>query len=215
MGDFYMMPKEALYDGRLSLLAFKVLAVLCDMANPEGECWPSQTYLADKLGRSRQVINPAIKELEKAKYILTTETSSVNNYKIIALLGVKYTLQGCQENLTGVSSIPDRGVKYTLHSYKDNKTQRIKPKEQEKKKPTKKSLSKSYPMFDGWEPDDWDSCLAVGYKLGLTPLEIDQEYGKMHDYFLEKPNDCRPGWDRTFKKWLDNSVNNFTRKKQS
>ena len=48
-----------------------VYVYLCDRANKDGYCWPSQKLIAEELNISIDTVNRAVNDLRKAGYIRT------------------------------------------------------------------------------------------------------------------------------------------------
>tara|TARA_R110002110_G_scaffold85816_4_gene223680 strand:+ start:5760 stop:6170 length:411 start_codon:yes stop_codon:yes gene_type:complete len=68
-GRFSRLPAAAVYDQNLSPQALRVLAALAVHADTQGFCYPSQSTLAKRLGKTRQTIQYHLKLLRDAGYV--------------------------------------------------------------------------------------------------------------------------------------------------
>jgi len=82
-----------------------VYSFLASLADSQQTCYPSQKYIADKLGYSRATVNKAIKRLEDNKLIRVERRSRY--YCIYSLLKIR-----CKVGETQMSTAGNSGVKY-------------------------------------------------------------------------------------------------------
>lgn len=72
---FAILPAHAADDPELSTLELRVLIAIGRHLNRENEAWPSQTLLAEKLGKTRESINRAIRVLKDRGYLRVQHTT--------------------------------------------------------------------------------------------------------------------------------------------
>jgi len=70
-GDWYWIHKAVINDyvQKIGATGVIVYSFLASLANDRQSCFPSQKYIADKLGHSRATINRAMKRLEDSGLI--------------------------------------------------------------------------------------------------------------------------------------------------
>lgn len=68
-GKYAILPAKAATDPRLGDAAIRVLVVLGTYANRDGYCRPSQSSIAQAIGKSRTAVTHAIRELVEAGYL--------------------------------------------------------------------------------------------------------------------------------------------------
>lgn len=71
---FAILPAHAADDPELSALELRVLIAIGRHLNRENEAWPSQTLLAERLGKTRESINRAIRVLRERGYLKIEHT---------------------------------------------------------------------------------------------------------------------------------------------
>ncbi len=64
-----MIPTDAVFDKRLAHGAVRVLAALAAYTDKEGECWPSEATLAQKIGMTERHTRRSLRALEEAGHI--------------------------------------------------------------------------------------------------------------------------------------------------
>ncbi len=67
--SFVMIPTDAVFDKRLAHGAVRVLAALAAYTDKEGECWPSEATLAQKIGMTERHTRRSLRALEEAGHI--------------------------------------------------------------------------------------------------------------------------------------------------
>jgi DNA-binding transcriptional ArsR family regulator len=77
-----------------------ILLALADWANDDGECWPGQVSIAEKVEVSESTVRRAIRRLEAAEVIEVGERRRPDGYRTSNL----YRLGGLPVNLTGSDS---------------------------------------------------------------------------------------------------------------
>jgi len=74
----------SLFDRNLGPAEVALIALLSTYADKEGWCWPSQTTLAKKLGKSRAWVIASLNKLEKTKILqITRKTGKISHYRIV------------------------------------------------------------------------------------------------------------------------------------
>jgi biotin operon repressor len=70
-GEWYWVAKAVIqnYTPRIGVTAMSVYHLLASMADKKQCCFPSQKYIAQKLGCSRATVNSAVKTLAEIKLI--------------------------------------------------------------------------------------------------------------------------------------------------
>ncbi len=103
-GDWYWIDKEVILKRvpEIRAMGVTVYNFLAAMADKNQCCFPSQKYMADRLGYSRTAINKAIKVLEKYGLVARVKR---NRYHC------EYLLLRCKPEETQVSIIGNRGVR--------------------------------------------------------------------------------------------------------
>lgn len=66
-----MAKRSDIYKSGLPMRAILVYVYLCDRANTEGQCWPSQRRISKDLDISMRTVSRAVKELRDAGFIET------------------------------------------------------------------------------------------------------------------------------------------------
>ena len=69
---FGVVPTLAILDKSISHAELRVFALLCSYADKNGQCYPSQSTMAESLNISRQKLNPHIKSLETKGWVKIT-----------------------------------------------------------------------------------------------------------------------------------------------
>ncbi len=67
--SFVMISTDAVFDKRLAHGAVRVLAALAAYTDKEGECWPSEATLAQKIGMTERHTRRSLRALEEAGHI--------------------------------------------------------------------------------------------------------------------------------------------------
>jgi len=106
-GDWYWIHKAVIneYTQKVGATGVIVYSFLASLANDRQSCFPSQKYIADKLGYSRATINRAIHRLEKSGLIRTEKRSRY--HCVYHLLRVR-----CNSDETQMSHRGNSGVIY-------------------------------------------------------------------------------------------------------
>jgi len=117
-GDWYWIPRAVVqcYAAKVSATGIAVYNVLASLANRSQSCFPSQKYIAERLGCSRATINKTIKVLE-ANGLITVEKRS-RYHCIYRLLRVS-----CQAGETRMSK--GRSSEAVQGDTNDNKSVRM------------------------------------------------------------------------------------------
>lgn len=183
-----------------------------------GECYEGAGAMAQSIGISRDKCIKARKSLVEKGYILKTIINNKNDcvFTINDNLIITEKPSKNRRKPTGSLKLLVAENYHPSSSQLPPLVAEIDPKDTPlKDTPLRKAKNLKYQMPDDWVPDDFDGCCDFAEKLGMSIKAFDVEITNMRDYFLERPNDKRAGWDRTFKKWLQTAVNGFDNKKTS
>lgn len=72
------------FDAQLPDRALRIFALLLSYADPNGECFPSQSKMAKKLGVSRQAVQKQVRELERKGYVkIFRQAKKTSIYRIV------------------------------------------------------------------------------------------------------------------------------------
>lgn len=85
-GEWYWVPKVVIreYASKVKSSGIAVYNFLASMADRNQRCFPSQQYIAMKLGCSRQTVNEALKRLEQFRFIRRdTRNRYHNEYQLL------------------------------------------------------------------------------------------------------------------------------------
>ena len=106
-GDWYWIHKTVIqkYMPLIGATGVIVYSFLASMADTHQTCYPSQQYIADKLGYSRATVNKAIKRLEESRLIKIERRSRY--HCVYCLLKVR-----CKPRETQMSTEGNSDVKY-------------------------------------------------------------------------------------------------------
>lgn len=87
-GRWYWVDKAVIqdYTRTLGALAIAVYHLLASMADKNQSCYPSQKYIADRLGCSRWSVNRSVRRLVESRLVNVEKTSTKRNiYRLILL----------------------------------------------------------------------------------------------------------------------------------
>ena len=73
-----MIVPEKIYKLKLTSTEINVYQYLCSRANKQGECFPSQTTIANAVNMNRSTVNQAIKRLEGKKLLIIEQRKRSN-----------------------------------------------------------------------------------------------------------------------------------------
>jgi len=109
-GDWYWIHKAVINDyvQKIGATGVIVYSFLASMTDSNQRCFPSQKYMADKLGYSRATVNKALKRLKDNRLICIEKVSRY--HCIYRLLKIR-----CKADETQVSNRGNSGVKPELH----------------------------------------------------------------------------------------------------
>ena len=106
-GDWYWIHKAVIndYTSKVGATGIIVYSFLASLTDHNQRCFPSQKYIADKLGYSRATVNRALQRLEKNKLIMVEKRSRY--HCVYHLLKVR-----CNTDETQMSHRRNSGVIY-------------------------------------------------------------------------------------------------------
>ncbi len=112
-GDWYWIPKAVIqeYASRIGAMGIAVYNFLASMADRNQSCFPSQRYMAERLGYSRSTINRAIKCLDEHR-LIRKETRS-RYHCVYHLLRVRCIADETQMSTSGNSDVKQEGPNNT------------------------------------------------------------------------------------------------------
>ena len=152
-GDWYWIHKAVIqeYTQKVGAVGIVVYNFLASMANSDQGCFPSQKYIATRIGYSRSYVNETLKVLERNKLIRIEKKGRYHCvYHLLKL--------GCQRERTQVSTIPNSGVDYS--DTNDNKrTRNINNIDMKYKKLPNPNLNSF--SFEGFKPGSREELLAL------------------------------------------------------
>jgi len=106
-GEWYWIHKAVIQDyiHKVGTTGVIVYSFLSSLADSQQSCYPSQKYIAEKLGYSRATVNKAIKRLRESKLIIVERRSRY--HCIYSLLKVR-----CKPRETQMSTVGNSDVKH-------------------------------------------------------------------------------------------------------
>ncbi len=104
-GDWYWIPKAVIQEhaSRIGAMGIAVYNFLASMADRNQSCFPSQQYMAERLGYSRSTVNRALKCLEEQRLIRKEMRSRY--HCVYQLLRVRCDAGETQMSTTGNSDV--------------------------------------------------------------------------------------------------------------
>jgi hypothetical protein len=167
----------SLFEHDLGPAEIALIALLSTYADKDGWCWPTQTTLATKLGRSRAWVISCIKKLELAK-ILQKSAKSHGMYKYRIVYDTNTSCQPANTSRQPADTEQDQELKEAPPSPPKARKATINP---------------------DWEPtSDIHKYLKVRY----PKLDIDAEAEKMVNWAIDQ-NKTGVDWNRRFQNWCN------------
>jgi hypothetical protein len=167
----------SLFEHDLGPAEIALIALLSTYADKDGWCWPTQTTLATKLGRSRAWVISCIKKLELAK-ILQKSAKSHGMYKYRIVYD------------TNVACQPTNTSRQPANTEQDQETQKAPPTPPKTRRAT---------INPDWEPN---SVVEQAMKTRYPNLDIATEVEKMVNWAIDQ-NKTGVDWNRRFQNWCN------------
>lgn len=178
-----------------------VLVCIANYADENGNCWPSQKRLAKDSNQTERSVRAHLSKLE-AKDFLQRKPRTRSD----GTFDSDYITLNLQRKILPTEELTD-GKK------------RPPPAENISGKPITEPINtlckervRAYRIPEDWQPDE--QCLAYAKQQGLSDARIAKAVEDFRDHWIDK-REKRPGWERSWKRWVRNEVAWAAERKQS
>ena len=193
-GRFGIVPSAWLDREDVGIAELAVLTALSTYADKEGYCFPSQTRMADQLGRSQAWVSKVITHLVRNGLITRRQRpqSRAHEYTIL------------YDNLHQPADVDYQPADID-HQPADTNTTSNNTINNTPPKPRSRS-----PMETGWTPRQEDIDQALISNPILTKDIMPNETAQFVDYWIGK-GDVKSDWNAAYRNWLRNAARFATR----